>query len=442
MSNLKLPENRLETQFQVTKPLYSSIEAGVEANRCLFCYDAPCINACPAGIDIPAFIGKIRSGNIDGAARTILKVNMAGVTTARVCPVEELCVGACVLNDLNSQPVQIGRLQRYATEKALKAEDDSGRKLFAPRPSIGKKVALIGGGPASLSCAAHLALEGVEAVVYEKEDILGGLNTTGIAPYKLKALDSLKEVEWMLNHGISVRSGVAVGHDVQVDELIQDFDALFIGIGLGKDGLPDIPGIEGPNIWGATDLIKNIKMKSNFALPSSMKKAIVIGGGNTAIDVARELAMLNVAEVDILYRRTEAEMPGYKHEMANARSRGVRIIEHVKPLEIKHGAGLDLLAENSITGESLSFQCDCLVFAIGQQKLAKKLFPEINADAKGRIVVDHETGLTSITNVYAGGDCINGGKEVVNAVADGRDAAYAMLSSWGIQAKYENRQEA
>ncbi|NQV16302.1 FAD-dependent oxidoreductase [bacterium] len=442
MPIVDLPADRLETRFQDAKPLYTSTEAVVEANRCLFCYDAPCIDACPAGIDIPSFIGKIRSGNIEGAARTILKVNMAGVSTARVCPVEELCAGACVFNDLNSQPIQIGRLQRYATEKALRTEAETGRKLFSAAPSIDKRVALIGAGPASLACAAHLALEGVESVIYEQDNILGGLNTSGIAPYKLQALDALVEVDWMLNHGVKVHSGVAVGRDVKLEELRHQFDAVFLGIGLGKDGMLDIPGIDGPNVWGATDLIRKIKTDSHFSIPTEVQKVVVIGGGNTSIDIARELAMLGVPEVDILYRRTQSEMPGYKHELANARSKGVRIIEHVKPVEIKQNKDIELIAENSISGDPLSFHCDWLVVAIGQQKLAQHLIPELEVDDKGRVKVDPDTGMTSIKNLYAGGDCINGGKEVVNAVADGRDAAFAILRSWGIKANLDNRQEA
>ncbi len=441
MPNTDLPEIRLETQFQDAKPLYTRAEAAVEANRCLFCYDAPCIEACPAGIDIPLFIGKIRSGNIKGAGLTILEVNMAGVSTGRVCPVEELCAGACVFNDLNSQPIQIGRLQRYATEKALEIEVESNTKLFSPAPTIDKRVALIGAGPASLSCAAHLVLEGVEAVIYEQGDVLGGLNTTGIAPYKLQALDSLVEVDWLLNHGVKVHRGVTVGRDIQIKELQVQFDAVFLGTGLGRDGMLDIPGIDGPNIWGATELIRKIKTDSNFSIPDQVQKVIVIGGGNTAIDIARELAMLGVPHVDILYRRTESEMPGYKHEMLNARSKGVRIIEHVKPVEIRQNEDIELITENSISAKPLSFHCNWLVIAIGQQKLAKQLLPDIDVDDKGRVIVNPSSGMTSIKDLYAGGDCINGGKEVVNAVVDGREAAFSMLRSWGIKAKLENRRE-
>ncbi len=437
----ELPEVRLETRFEDAKPLYTDTEALVEANRCLYCFDAPCIEACPAGIDIPTFIGKIRSGNVQGAAITILGANMAGLSTGRVCPVEELCAGACVFNDLNEQPIQIGRLQRYATEKALQKESESGHKLFTAGEDIDRKVALIGAGPASLACAAHLALEGVRTVIYERDEVPGGLNTTGIAPYKLQATDSILEAEWILGHGVEVRTRVDVGTDVSVDELLAQYDAVFLGIGLGSDGMLDIPGMDGPNIFGAVELIRRIKMRSDFSIPPELGRVAVIGGGNTAIDISRELAMLGVPEVDILYRRTETEMPGYEHEMAGARSKGVRLLEHVKPVEIRHDDGIVLLAEHSISGSSMEYRYDWLVIAIGQEKQARELVPGIEVDTNGRVAVDPDTGLTSISNLYAGGDCINGGKEVVNAVADGRDAAFAMLRSWGLRAKLDKYQE-
>ncbi|MCH8051007.1 MAG: tetratricopeptide repeat protein [Chloroflexi bacterium] len=220
-----LPSGRLEQEFVDAKPALTDAEALIEAHRCLFCHDAPCITACPTGIDIPAFIKKIATGNIRGSAKTIFSVNMTGATTARVCPVEELCAGACVYNDLNDKPIQIGKLQRYATSLALRKEANGGTPLFTPLPGTGKSVALIGAGPASLACAAHLALAGVTPVIYEKSDRPGGLNTTGIAPYKLMADDALREVEWILSHGVTLKTGVELGRDIEFAQLLEEHDA-------------------------------------------------------------------------------------------------------------------------------------------------------------------------------------------------------------------------
>ncbi len=428
----KLSENRLETRFSDAKPLYTDSEAQIEANRCLFCYDAPCIKACPTGIDIPAFIKKIATGNIRGAAKTIFEANLLGVSTARVCPVETLCAGACVYNDYDKRPIQIGRLQRYATNRALKMEKQSGRKLFTPKKKTGKKVALIGAGPASLACAAYLTLEGVEPVLFEVGNLPGGLNTTGIAPYKLQATEALQEVEWLLQFGIGIKTGVTVGKDIQLQELLRDFDAVFIGAGLGKDKLPGIPGETGSGRWGATELITKIKTDSGFIVPDEVQQVLVIGGGNTAIDIARELAMLGVPEVNILYRRTEAEMPGYAHELESARKHGVRLQECIVPKEVEESSNgrLVLTVENKNNGKLEKFESDWLVYAIGQEKHAARLSKEIEVNDKGWIVVDEATRRTSHPKIYAGGDCINGGKEVVNAVADGREAAKAMLREW------------
>ncbi|MEE8336243.1 MAG: NAD(P)-binding protein [Candidatus Neomarinimicrobiota bacterium] len=201
---------RLETSFQEVKPLYSHAEAALEAHRCLFCFDAPCIKACPAEIDIPAFIKKIATGNIRGSAKKILEPNLLGLSTGHVCPVEELCAGACVYNDYNSRPINIGRLQRYSVEKALELENHNGRLMFEPKPLGNRKAALIGGGPASLACAAYLRLAGVKVTIYEKNSRAGGLNITGIAPYKMQISNAAREIEWLLNFGLDIKTGVEI----------------------------------------------------------------------------------------------------------------------------------------------------------------------------------------------------------------------------------------
>lgn len=436
-----LSKTRLETDFPESKPLYTESEALIEANRCLFCYDAPCTKACPADIDIPSFIRKIKTGNIRGAAKTIFSSNMMGISTSQVCPVEELCAGACVFLDYNESPINIGRLQRFAVDQAMHIEKSSGRKLFQSHPDRHKKVALIGAGPASLACASYLALEGVHPVIFEKNDLPGGLNLTGIAPYKFKSDAALAEIEWLLNHGIELKTGVEIGGDIRIESLIEEYDAVFIGTGLGTDKYLNIPGESGKNVWGATDLIKKIKNEVDFKLPSSLNSAVIIGGGNTAIDIARELAMLGIPEVNILYRRTEQVMRGYAHEISGARKHGVRLIENITPHEIilDKGSVKELKTKHSVTGETVNYNCDMVIFAIGQEKQASHFSEFIKYDESGCILVNDETCQTEHPKIYAGGDSINGGKEVVNAAADGRRAAFTMLKSWNIQPILENK---
>jgi len=430
-----LGPNRLELKLKDAKPLYSRAEAVVEANRCLFCHDAPCIQACPTGIDIPRFIRKIATDNLRGAAKTILSANMLGVSCARVCPVEVLCAGDCVYNDLNDQPIAIGRLQRYACEHGLKHEAVSGRKLFEAKPSNGKRVALIGAGPASLACAAYLALEGVAPVIYEKSRLPGGLNTTGVAPYKFHGESALDEVEWLLNHGVELRTGVEIGRTTTLDGLREEFDAVFIGVGLGGDNHLDLPGSDGPGYWGATQLIARLKNDGAFTIPDRVGRVVVIGGGNTAIDIARELAMLGVPGVTMAYRRSEADMSGYQHEMKAARIYGVQLLEQATPKAVLREGGDIRGLEVSLAGrsETIVLPCQWVVEAIGQEKHGRGFADWLNVDAKGRVVVHAATRETSLAGVYAGGDCINGGKEVVNAAEDGREAAFAMLRGWGIE---------
>lgn len=423
-----LSSDRLEEQLADAKPLYTEPEALVEANRCLFCYDAPCIHACPTAIDIPKFIKQIASGNIRGSSRTILSVNMLGASCARVCPVDVLCAGACVYNELNKQPIAIGRLQRFATTQALVKEKASGRKLFEPAPDTGKKVALIGAGPASLACAAHLALAGVKPVVFEGADLPGGLNTTGVAPYKFHAADALEEVAWLLAHGVDLRCGVTVGKDIAFEQLTKDYDALFVGVGLGRDRML---GYKGEGVWGATQIIRAIKNNAHFKLPQPCETVVVVGGGNTAIDIARELAMLGIEDVRMVYRRSQSEMSGYPHEMAGARKYNVRLSTGYNPDGIRLEKGRVVAAKftQRDCGVQLVIPCDLVVMAVGQEKCLEILGANMEYNENGTIKVDAITRETTQKNIFAGGDCINGGKEVVNAAADGRDAAAAIVAT-------------
>ncbi len=452
MTLAKLPQDRLENDLADKKPLYTPAEAKAEADRCLYCADAPCIKACPTEIDIPTFIKKIASGNVRGSARTIFEQNLLGYSCARVCPVEVLCQGSCVYTGWGREPIQIGRLQRFSTETATRPESPP---VLAKHVNVGmpkKRVACVGGGPASLAFAGYLALEGHEAVVFEKRAYSGGLNTTGIAPYKLHAQDALHEVEWVEGFGVDVQTGVEVGHDdgpgrISAKKLLETYDAVFIGVGLGADSKLGIAGEDGPGVFGATEWIERMKLEMSKAHREEVagKRVLVVGGGNTAIDVARECALLGAADVAMVYRRGVPEMSGYAHEMAGARKEGVRLVGHVQPVAFVRDASHKLTAlrvaktdadAKPIPGTEHDLPCDMVALAIGQSKLrdiAKEL-PDVELDRRGCIVVaDTATCVTGNPKVFAGGDCINGGKEVVNAVADGRNAARALLARWAGQ---------
>lgn len=449
MTTSSLPEGRLETELGDKKPLYTEADARTEADRCLYCADAPCIKACPTSIDIPTFIKKIATGNVRGSARTILEQNLLGWSCARVCPVEVLCVGDCVYNAWDREPIQIGRLQRFATETAMAKDAAALLPKRAAPAGAKKKVACIGAGPASLAFAGYLALEGHEAVVLEKRAVAGGLNTTGIAPYKLHSADALHEVAFVESLGVEVRTGIEVGEtdgptSVSAKKLLDAYDAVYVGVGLGADTKLGIPGEDGAGVIGATAWIEQMKLELGTSARESIagKRIVVVGGGNTAIDVARECALLGAAEVLMVYRRGEADMSGYAHEMEHARLEGVRLVPHTQPVAFVRDEGGKLLAlraartdasAKNVAGSEHEIPCDMVALAIGQSKLRDiaKLLPGVELDAKGCVVADAATGQTGNPKVFAGGDCINGGKEVVNAVADGRNAARALLARWG-----------
>jgi dihydropyrimidine dehydrogenase (NAD+) subunit PreT len=435
-----LPAERLELHLPDKKPLYTEAEARAEAERCLYCADAPCTKACPTEIDVPTFIKKIASGNVRGSARTIFEQNILGASCARVCPVEVLCVGACVYTGWHRAPIQIGRLQRFATDTGTV---DESRPLLTRKsqPKTVKRVACVGAGPASLACAAYLALEGHAAVVFEKRAVPGGLNTTGIAPYKLHADDSIAEVARIVQLGVEIRTGIEVGRDVTMGSLAAEYDAVFLGLGLGQDTILSLPGAAGPGVMGATAWIEQMKLgRTRPHNREGLGRVVVVGGGNTAIDVAREAAQLGAEGVEMVYRRGAGDMSGYEHEMESARKEGVRLIGNRVPVAFVRDASEKLLAlrvaaaENgaAIAGTEHDLACDVALLAIGQSKLASLAaeLPGVALDARGCVVVDPTTGATGNPNVWSGGDCTNGGKEVVNAVADGRNAARAMTALW------------
>lgn len=431
--NFDLPAVRPESPLKDKKPPMTSVEATAEADRCLYCSDAPCIKACPTSIDIPTFIKKIASGNVRGSARTIYRQNILGASCSRVCPVEVLCEGACVYEAWQHAPIAIGRLQRYATDHGRQ-----GAPLYAKKPATRRKVACIGAGPASLACAAYLALEGHEAVVFEQKSLPGGLGTTGIAPYKLKAADALAEIEWLLSLGrVRIETGKTFGKDVLARDLLAKYDAVFVGVGLGEDSKLGLPGEAGPGVVGATAWIE--QLKTGHGPCPQLGRVLVVGGGNTAIDVAHEAALLGATEVTMVYRRTLADMSGYAHELAAARKDGVRVLANLVPTAVVREAGKIMALRvararggRPVAGTEHELGGELVVLAIGQSRLraVARDLPGVALDANGCVIADGATCVTGNPKVYAGGDCINGGKEVVNAVADGRNAARAMMSSW------------
>ncbi len=428
----ELPPGRAEEGFKDKKPLYTQAEAMAEANRCLYCSDAPCIKACPTAINIPEFIRKIGTGNVRGSARTILTANILGQSCAQACPVEVLCAGSCVYTGWGREPINIGRLQRFAVETTLEKTSN----LFQAKPPTGKRIALVGSGPASIAAAGMLALEGHTCIIYERKAIPGGLNSLGIAPYKLKGPEALREMEWVFSLGrIELRTGVEVVEQakgpgqVSASELLASHDAVFLGLGLGADSRLGVPGEEGEGVEGATLLIERIKTEAGFQL-QGVKHAIVVGGGNTALDIAHELALLGV-EVDMVYRRSEKEMGGYVHELDSARLDGVRLVENRQPVEIVRKDGKVVAVKLAATrdgkplpGTEEVVPAELVVMAIGQERATgvAKAFPGVELDARGRVKVDAATHRTGHAKVWSGGDCVNGGKEVVNAVAEAKVA--------------------
>lgn len=424
----KLPSDRSETSFADYKLPLSREQAIVEANRCLFCADAPCINACPTRIDIPQFIRKISTDNVRSSARTIFESNILGMSCARVCPVEVLCVGACVYNHMEAPPIQIGRLQRYATDTAFEHRWYD----FVAGPDTGKSVALIGGGPAALAAAHELRRHGHRCTIYEQRSALGGLNTTGVAPYKMRANDALAEVQWVLGiGGIDVRLNAPINSTQALVELEANHDAIFIGVGLGADSSLGVPGESLAGIHGAVDWIE--RMKLTRVEISDVRRCAVIGGGNTAIDAAREIAGLGVPAVTMIYRGTDAAMSGYAHEWTAAKTSGVAAEWCSLPVAFEGNGRVQRVRcvrvdrnKQPISGSEFSIDTDLVLVAIGQSKLGHVLsgVEGLRLD-RGRVVTD-AAGFTGRAGWYAGGDCVNGGKEVVNAAAEGKAAALAI----------------
>jgi dihydropyrimidine dehydrogenase (NAD+) subunit PreT len=413
-------------RFGDLHPPFEKTAAVTEAHRCLYCFDAPCMGACPTHIDVPKFIKKIASGNLEGSAKTILDANILGASCARACPVDVLCEGACVMHRYNKQPIEIGRLQRFAMD-ALHA---SGAGMpFTPGAATGKSVALIGGGPASLACAAELRRRGVRAEIFDARPLPGGLNTYGIAEYKLPLAESLREIDLLTELGVEFHFETVVDA-AKLVELETRYDAVFLGVGLGA--IHEL-GIVGEELEGVTNALDFIAGYKSGAIESAPAKVAVIGAGNTAIDAANAAVRLGADEVHMVYRRGPEQMSAFAFEYEHAMREGVKFLWHVAPVKVAgttkvHGlelARLETSADGSLVpmqGENFVLAVDLVVLAIGQGTHTDFLLDGKVQLERGRIVIDRATGQTSNAKYFAGGDCTNGGREVVDAVADGKRA--------------------
>jgi dihydropyrimidine dehydrogenase (NAD+) subunit PreT len=439
----KLPAAVVAENMAELHPAYTPQEAAVEASRCLFCFDAPCIMACPTGIDIPSFIKKIETENIIGAARTILSANILGASCARVCPTEVLCEGACVMVDRQRDPIKIGRLQRFATDYVYDRGLDV---LQSPRQKTGKRIAVIGAGPAGVGCAAELAQLGHGVVIFERKPLPGGLNTYGIAYYKMKPEISLAEMAMVERLGVEFRCGIDVGRHISAARLQQEYDAVFIGIGLGEGQALRIPGEELHGVYDALDFIEEIHSKPPHEVAVG-NSVIVIGCGNTAIDAITQAKRLGAQKGVVAYRRSEAEMSAYDFEYELAQRDGATFYFNVAPLELigdetgqvcavkfvrtETGSDGEL---RLIPGSEFTEPAEMVLKAVGQSKQAAWLaenFPALRLDQSGVVERNPATGQTSVAHLFAGGDCANGGREVVNAVGEGKKAAHGIHAFLG-----------
>ncbi len=430
-----LDDEQLRARFVELKPALAAQAARIEADRCLNCFDAPCTAACPTHIDVPGFIKRIASKNLRGSALRILDANILGASCARVCPVDVLCEGACVMNRQNRKPIQIALLQRHAMDFFW----SSGETMPAAAPGAHKvRVACIGGGPASLACAAELCRRGARATVIDRRDLPGGLNTYGVAEYKLRASDSVREVEMIRRLGVEFRCGVEVDSADSLEALEAGFDFIFLGLGLGAMQRLNIPGEESEGVMNALELIAAYKTGHLRQLHGTVA---VVGAGNTAIDAANAARRLGAETVYMVYRRSEAEMSAFDFEYEHAKQEGVQFLWHRKPVAIGRDEPGRLLLETVqvretngklevVPGTESAIACDLVVPAIGQSPLTQLLQDLRGVEIRdGKIVADRGTGRTGNPKYYAGGDCVNGGREVVDAVAGGKRAAMAILKT-------------
>jgi len=437
-----LSAEQYEKNFAELVPQMTPSQAAIESARCLYCFDAPCIHACPTHIDVPTFIKKISTGNLRGSARVILEANILGASCGRVCPTEVLCEGACVMHEKGQKPIEIGRLQRHAVDYVL----DRKIQLFHAGAPNGKRVACIGAGPASLACAAELAQAGYRVTIFDRNAVPGGLNTYGIAAYKLRADDSLREVEPIRKLGVEFQQKIEIGHDLPFARLENDYEAIFIGVGLGETWDLALPGENLIGVCGAMEFIEATKLRS-FAEVQVGRRVACIGAGNTAIDVVTAAKRLGSELVHLIYRRGEKEMPAFRYEYDLAKLDGVLFRWYTQPIRIvgeegkvtgiecirtrlEQGNGRKRGKVAPIPGSEFKIEVDMVVRAIGQKPVTDlfRTIPGIEVHDNGTIAID-EQHRTGAQKYFAGGDCTNGGKEVVDAVAEGKAAARS-IDAW------------
>jgi dihydropyrimidine dehydrogenase (NAD+) subunit PreT len=442
LSHLPRPDAdaaELADRFSDLAPPLNARQAALESARCLYCYDAPCINACPSEIDIPSFIRNISHENVQGAAEKILSANILGGSCARVCPTEILCQQACVRNNAQEcAPVLIGLLQRYAIDNAQFSEHP-----FKRAPASGKRIAVVGAGPAGLSCAHRLAMHGHDVVIFEAREKAGGLNEYGIAAYKLVDDFAQREVEFLLQiGGIEIRHGHKLGDDLSLSELHQQFDAVFLGIGLAASKRLGLAGEDAPGLLPATDYIRELRQSDDLSQLPVAERCIVLGAGNTAIDMAVQMSKLGARDVNLVYRRGFEEMGATEHERDIAKANQVRLLTWAQPQDVllnEQGQvrGMRFARtrlENGrlqSTGQTFELAADAIFSAIGQafdaQALSDPLARELKREGQ-RIWVDAQQ-QTSVPGIYAGGDCTALGQDLtVQAVQHGKLAAEAIHS--------------
>jgi glutamate synthase (NADPH/NADH) small chain len=426
--------------FSDAHPALTSVQALIEAERCYYCFDAPCVNACPTGIDIPSFIRRIGEDNLRGAAKAILEANVFGGMCARVCPTEVLCEQACVRNTNEDKPVEIGMLQRHATDHYFK---NPGAPMFTRAPSTGKHIAVVGAGPAGLSCAHRAAMLGHDVTVFEVKPKPGGLNEYGLATYKTVDDFAQKEIDWLLSiGGIRMRHGQALGNTITLADLTLQFDAVFLGLGLGGVNALGLTGEFASGVGNAVEFIAGLRQTNDFAAVPIGRRVVVIGGGMTAVDAAVQSRKLGAEEVTIVYRRDQQRMPASKHEQDWAQLNGVsiRTWSVLKSLEVEGGQVEAASFANvhevggklESTGKHWRIEADTVLKAIGQTLVLADPQLATLALRSGRIAVDAE-GRTTLPQVWAGGDCTYGGQDLtVEAVEHGKIAAHSIDRALGI----------
>ncbi len=430
----RLATEEYAKRFADATPRFTASQALLEAERCLYCYDAPCATACPTSIDVPSFIKRIADGNLRGSAQTILDSNPLGGMCARVCPTENLCEAVCVRNTQEDRPVAIGRLQRHAVDALMESAKP---QVFTRAPATGKKVAVVGAGPAGLACAYTLARQGHDVVVFDAKPKAGGLNEYGLASYKTPDDFAQREVQWLLSiGGITIQNNWKLDTVAQLDALRKDYAAVFLGMGLSTTQQLGVPGDDLNGVQDAVDFIATLRQTEDLSTLPVGRRVVVIGGGMTAVDAAVQSKLLGAEEVHIVYRRGQESMSASTAEQEWAQTNGVTIHHWLAPVEVigeaGHATGVTFARQAlvngklSATGGTTTLAADMVLKAIGQ-KLGNPVLAESGLTLKdGRIATD-EAGTTNLKGVWAGGDCRAGGLDLtVEAVEHGKQSAHAI----------------